>query len=200
MNAQIITISREFGSGGRSIGKQVAELLSIPCYDGALLDKIAERSGFPKTYIEELCEDAASENWIAAFLSGIEYSGHTVQNDLHAIQRQTILELAEQGPCVIVGRCADHILKDRTDCLHAFIYADLPHRIRRIVEEYGDQSESPEKRIREMDKRRAAYYQLYTDTRWKEIHNYHVMLDSGTLGLDACAALLASLYRAPRES
>ena len=97
------------------------------------------------------------------------------------------------GSYVIVGRCADYILRDRADCLRVFIHADMASRAKRIVEQYGQRADAPKKRLRDKDKRRAAYYQFYTDMKWGDVLNYHIALDSGALGLDKCVELLAAL-------
>ena len=105
-----------------------------------------------------------------------------------------ILELAEKGPCVIVGRCADDILRGKADCLNVFVHADMDRRAKRIVEQYGESADAPEKRLRDKDKRRAAYYQLYTDRKWGDVRNYHIALDSGVLGITTCVDIIAQLY------
>jgi cytidylate kinase len=102
--------------------------------------------------------------------------------------------LAEKGPCVIVGRCADYILRDKADCLTVFIHADPAFRAERIVKVYGEREQSPEARIRDKDKRRASYHRFYTDMKWGHAQNYHITLDSGVLGIDACTAILQTLY------
>ena len=121
MKKRIITISREFGSGGRTIGKEVAEKLGIPCYDEELINKIAKKSGFAKEYIADRGEYAPSANWFGNMFGDRDYNGHSISDDLWKIQREIILELAEKGPCIIVGRCADYILKDTADCLTVHI-------------------------------------------------------------------------------
>lgn len=194
MNNRIITISREFGSGGRTIGKEVASRLGIPCYDAEILEKIARESGFEKDYIAEQGEYAAGSHWITQAFSGRDYNGHSYQDDLWAMQSKIILELAEKESCVIVGRCADYILRDRVDCLRVFIHADMESRAKRIVEQYGERSDSPLKRLRDKDKRRAAYYQFYTDMRWGAVQNYHITLNSSALGIGKCVEILAGLY------
>ncbi len=195
MKNRIITISREFGSGGRTIGRQTAERLSIPCYDQELIAKLAEESGFAEDYIAEQSEYAAHGSELAnAFSSGYLFGSMTNQDYLWIMQRELILRLAEKGPCVIVGRCADYILKDDADLLTVFIHADVKKRAQRIVEVYGEQEETPEKRIRDKDKRRSAYYRFYTDMKWGVAQNYHIALDSGTLGLERCVGLLTELY------
>ena len=196
MNQKIITISREFGSGGRTIGKQVAEALGIPCYDRELLEKIAEESGFHPGYVEDAGEDAAG-GFLSSALSR-RANGQNNADYLWKIQYRIITQLAQQGPCVIVGRCADYILRGKADLLRVFIHADLSFRAQRIVEVYGQREESPEQRIRDKDKRRAAYHRFYTDMKWGQAKNYDLTLNSGALGIDACVQIIRSLYEASR--
>lgn len=193
MNKKIITISREFGSGGRTVGKLLAKKLGIQCYDEELIEQLSEKSGFTKEYISEKSEYASHGGWLANAFADRSVDGYSNQDYLWFIQRKIILELAEQGPCIIVGRCADYILKDE-DCLKVFIHASLENRAKRIVEQYGERDESPMKRLKDKDKRRAAYYQFYTDMDWADVHNYHVSLDSGVLGIEKCVELIAELY------
>ena len=194
MTKRIITISRAFGSGGRTVGKQAAQKLSIPCYDQELIEKIAEESGFAPAYIKEQGEYVVRAGWLSNALAGRFSNGLTTQDQLWLLQRKVILELAEKGPCVIVGRCADYILREEADCLTAFIHADMEKRAQRIVQVYGEREESPEKRLRDKDKRRAAYYQMYTDMAWGDARHYHVALDSGALGIEKCVSILTGLY------
>ena len=192
MKNRVITISREFGSGGRTIGKEAAARLNIPCYDQELIQRLAAESGFTEAYVQEQGEYAASRGWINA-LAG-RSNGLTNQDRLWVLQREIILGLAEKGPCVIVGRCADYILRDTADRLTVFIHADLEQRAKRIVEVYGQREEVPEKRLRDKDRRRASYYQFYTDMAWGQADNYHIALDSGVLGIPRCADILAHLF------
>lgn len=192
MKNRIITISREFGSGGRTVGKRTAEQLGIPCYDRELIQKIAGKSGFDEGYIKSLDETAPGEFLASAFSN--RTFGQTNEDYLWNMQRKVILELAEQGPCVIVGRCADFILRDQADCLTVFIHADLAFRAQRIVQVYGEREDSPEQRIRDKDKRRAAYHRFYTDMKWGYAKNDQISLDSGLLGIDACVEVLKMLY------
>lgn len=194
MRNRIITISREFGSGGRTIGKEAAAKLGIPCYDQELIEKIAQESGFAKEYVAERGEYSSRGSWLASAFSDRDFNGHSYQDDLWAAQRNVILELAENGPCVIVGRCGDYILREKADCLTVFIHADMEHRAKRIVEQYGEGKTAPEKRLKDKDKRRAAYYQFYTDMKWGQVQNYHIALDSGVLGIETCVELLVRLY------
>ena len=192
MPNRVITISREFGSGGRTIGKKVAEKLGIPCYDAELIQKIAEESGYTADYIKEEGEYATG-----GFLSAVfsdRSMGLTNQDKLWNIQSRVIEELAEKESCVIVGRCADYILRDKADCLNVFIHASMENRAERIVREYGERDESPEQRLKEKDKRRAAYHRFYTNMKWGHAQNYHVALDSGVLGIEKCVNIIVSLY------
>lgn len=194
MKNRIITISREFGSGGRTIGKEVAAKLGVPCYDQELIEKIAGQSGFSPAYIQEQGEYAVRAGWLSNALASRFSNGLTSQDQLWLIQRKIILELAEKGPCVIVGRCADYILREEADCLTAFIHADMQKRAERIVQVYGERAETPEKRLRDKDKRRAAYYQFYTDMTWGDARHYDVALDSGVFGIEKCVSTLVHLY------
>lgn len=193
MANRILTISREFGSGGRTIGKMVAEELGIPCFDNELLEKIATESGFDAGYIQEAGEYAPGGFLSSAFSH--PNSGPNNADYLWKIQYKIITDLAQQGPCVIVGRCADYILQEKADLLRAFIHADMKYRAERIVKVYGEREESPEQRLREKDKRRAAYHRFYTDMKWGHAQNYDVTLNSGTLGLEKCAQILIELYK-----
>ena len=193
MSNRVITISREFGSGGRTVGKKVAQALGLPCYDRELLQKIAQESGFNENYVKDAGEYAPGGFLATAF----SHRGFAPTNEdyLWEVQYRVITELAEQGPCVIVGRCADYILRGKADCLRVFIHADLDFRARRIVEVYGEREASPEQRIRDKDKRRAAYHRFYTDMKWGHAQNYDITLNSGTLGIDRCAEIIQGIYK-----
>lgn len=192
MKNRVITISREFGSGGRTIAKKVAGKLGIPCYDAELIQKIAEESGFHSSYIQEESE-YSSESLFAPFFMD-RSMGLTNQDKIWKVQSEIILDLATKSSCVIVGRCADYILKDHSDCLNVFIHADIDHRKERIVKEYGERNETPEQRLKEKDKRRAAYHRFYTDMKWGHSQNYDICLNSGKLGIDRCVDIIVNLY------
>ena len=191
MKNRVVTISREFGSGGRTIGRKLAEELGIPCYDAELIQQLAQESGFSERYIKDAGEYAPG-----GFLSLLSNRAFALTNEdvLWELQYKVITELAEKGPCVIVGRCADYILRDTADCLKVFIHADMDFRAKRIVEVYGEREQSPEQRLRDKDKRRAAYHRFYTNMKWGHAQNYHICLDSGKLGIDTCVAILRQLY------
>ena len=194
MAHRIVTISREFGSGGRTIGRKTAEKLGIPCYDNELLEKIAEESGLAKEYIAERGEYTPRGGWLATAFADRSVNGLSVQDYLWTVQRRLILQIGESEDCVIVGRCADYILEEKADLLKVFVYAPMAARAERIVKLYGETSDSPEKRLRDKDKRRAAYYQFYTDMEWGKVQHYHIALDSGTLGVEKCVDIIADLY------
>lgn len=195
MKYDVITISREFGSGGRTIGKGVAEKLGIPCYDQEIIEKLAEESGFSKDYIADKGEYATHKSWFAnAFASSGTHRGSSNQDYLWVLQRRIILDLAAKRPCVIVGRCADYILNKDYKCLKIFIHASIEKRIEHIIENYGERDESPEKRLRDKDKKRKAYYKYYTETEWGVAKNYHVSLDAGALGIENCVDIISHVY------
>ncbi|MGE4275824.1 MAG: AAA family ATPase [Lawsonibacter sp.] len=197
MKKNIITISREFGSGGHSIAQEVAKKLGVPCYDKALVEQVAKESGFNPEYIENQGEYASSFPFFR--MSGSSASGAmngmNADDYLWCIQRQTILNLAEKGPCIIVGRCADFILKERTDALHVFICADKAYRKERIVERYGETAQKPEQRLHQKDKQRRAYYRYYTDREWGAPQNYGLCLNSSVIGEESCVAIIAGLTK-----
>ncbi len=192
MKNRIVTISREFGSGGRTVGKLLAQELGIPCYDSELIQKIAEKSGFTENYVRK-ADESASSGFLASAFSTRAF-GPTNEDYLWEVQRKVILELAEKESCVIVGRCADYILRETADCLTVFIHASMEYRMNRIVEVYGEREESPEQRVKEKDKRRAAYHRFYTNMKWGYAKNYQVCLDSGALGIENCVDILKQLY------
>ena len=192
MKNRIITISREYGSGGRDIGKQLASELGITCFDKDLLRKTAEESGFNESYIKETGE-YASGGFLATLFSHRE-SAPSNADYLWKIQYKIITDLAEKESCVIVGRCADYILQDTADCLKVFIHADMKFREERIVSVYKEGGDMPVQHLKDMDKRRAAYYRFYTDMKWGYAPNYDITLDSGTLGIGKCVEILKSLY------
>ncbi len=202
MEKRIITISREFGSGGRSIGRKVAEKLGIPFYDKELVDQVALESGFAPKFVEENGEHSPGKSMFSyAFASGGMpgvMNGLSTADFLWNIQCNVILQLAEKGPCVIVGRNADYILKDREDTLHAFIHADKEFRAERIVRLYGESEKSPEARLNEKDKRRRINYQHYTGRTWGDSHNYDICLCSSRLGVEACADMIVELVNASK--
>lgn len=203
MEKKIITISREFGSGGRSIGREVAQKLGIPFYDKELVEQIALESGFAPKFVEEHGEHSPGSSLFSyAFapqgVPGV-MNGLSTADFLWNIQCSVILQLADKGPCVIVGRNADYILKDRPDALHAYVFADTPYRAERIVRLYGESEKSPETRLAEKDKRRRVNYQHYTGRSWGQAQNYDICLDTGVLGIEQCRDILVGIVENSRK-
>ena len=200
MTNKVITISRAFGSGGRTIGREVAKRLNIPCYDKELVDKVAEESGFHADFIAEAGEYAPVSN---SFLFSLATSPNpmammgsmSMSDKLFVTQSNVIRQYAEQGPCVIIGRCADYILRDMENCLHVFIHSDMEHRAKRIVELYGETKQTPQKRLTEKDNKRKIYYKHYTGRNWGEAQNYHLALNSGLIGVDKCVDFIVDIAK-----
>lgn len=168
MTNKIVAISREFGSGGRTIGRKLAAELEVPFYDMEIIERIAADGGISE--------------------------GNANDNELWEMEKNIILEFVDRGPCVIVGRCADYILRDDPNCVKAFIHASAEKRAKHIVDMYGERKDSPEKRLREKDKRRKAYYEKKTGLQWGDAKNFDITLNSGVLGINKCVEVLADLY------
>ena len=197
MSIKVITVSRQFGSGGRTIGHEVAKRLGWDFYDKELVKKIAAESGLAESYILESGEYACSTNsflfsWAMNSAGG--RSGSLPMSDqLFIIQNNIIRDLAEKGNCVIVGRCSDYALRDRDDCLHTYVHADTAFRADRIVRLYGERTDTPEKRLKEKDDKRKTYYRHYTGRIWGVADNYDLSLDTGRLGVEHCAEIVAKV-------
>lgn len=197
MEKKIITISRQACAGGRTIGRMVAQRLNIPFYDKKLVEQIAQESGFAEKYVEENGEHSPGKSVFSyAFapqgVPGV-MNGLSTTDYLWNAQCNVILQLADNGPCVIVGRNSDYILKDRKDALHIFLMADEEFRCKHIVDFYGTSDKSPEARIAERDKRRKANYQHYTGRTWGMSQNYDLCLNSSVLGFDQCVDIIVSV-------
>ena len=199
MKKTIITISRQFGSGGRTVGRLIAEKLGIPFYDKELVEQIALESGFAPKFVEENGEHSPGRSILSYAFSSTGAPG--VMNGLSAadflwtIQCNTILQLADKGPCVIVGRNADYILKDRKDALHIYVHADMDYRADRIVRLYGESEKSPVARLQEKDKRRSVNYQHYTGRIWGAAENYDICINTSAVGIEAAADFIADIVK-----
>lgn len=195
----IITISREFGSGGREIGKLLAEQLDIPFYDKELLEMASKESGI----CQELFE-SNDESYTNSFLYSLVMGNYPVSPEgrinpemplnhkLFLAQFDTIKKIAENGPCVIVGRCADYILKENTDVLNFFVMGNLLEKKKRILERYDIEKNKVEDFIKKTDKRRAHYYNFYTDMIWGEAKNYDLCINSSKTGIQGAVELMKS--------
>ena len=190
MTKRIITISREFGSGGRFIGEEVAKKLGIAYYDKNIINEIAEKSGLSPEYIQENAELSPKKGLFAYAFAGRDVTGKSVEDLVYEAQRKVILELAEKESCVIIGRNADYILKDRDDVLNVFIHGDTPEKIQRITRLYNVEEQKAVKMVADTDKRRMANYNFYTDQKWGKASNYTLCLNSSKLGYDRCEKII----------
>lgn len=195
MSYRILTLERQYASGGRAVGKAVADALGVPCFNREILEYAAERSGQTPEHLERLEETAntgllSSLQAAYARLARGERAALPPEGALLLAETEVIRELAEEGPCVLIGRSAGCILRDRTDVLRAFLYADEEARIRRAVDEYGhDENEAPTV-LRYFDRRRANFYNANYSLKWEDKAGYHLCLDTGKLGIAACTKVI----------
>ena len=192
----IITISREYGAGGHSIAKRVAQELGIEIYDRDIIRNTVLDSGLDAGVIEREEEEISKADAFWRMITPAAYVDR--REAIHEIERHVILMLAGKGPCVILGRCADAILDEaNVDCLNVFIYADDVHRAVRVSELLGTKNPSEiQKAMKKTDSARRSYYQQFAGRHWGDFHNYNLMLDSGMLGYDACVKLICDAARA----
>ena len=190
MAKKIITISREFGSGGRFIGEEVAKKLGIKYYDKDIIGQIAEKSGFSPKYIQENAELSPKKGLFAYAFAGRDITGKSVEDMVYEAQRKVIMEIAEKESCVIIGRNADFILKDREDVLNVFIHGDEPEKVKRICKLYRVTETEAIKMMADIDKRRMTNYRFYTDQKWGMAGNYTLSLNSSQLGYDRCEQIV----------
>lgn len=190
MAKRIITISREFGSGGRFIGEEVAKKLGIAYYDKEMIGQIAEQAGLSSEYVRENAELSPKKGWFAYAFSGRDITGKSVEDMVYEAQRKEIMEIAEKENCVIIGRNADFILKDRKDVLNVFIHGSIPEKVRRICSLYNVTEVDAIKMINDIDKRRRTNYNFYTEQKWGMAENYTMSLNSSVLGYDLCQKII----------
>ena len=193
MKKKIVTISRQYGSGGRYIGENLAKAMGVPCYDEKLIDMVAKESGFAQSFVAEKGERMTGSLLfnIASSLSFANNvfstnNGVTLQDEIYFTQNRIIKELADKGPCVIVGRCADYILREREDCLNVFIFADNESKIERAEKYFNITREEAPAVLKKKDKARANHYKYYTDQEWGMASNYDLCLNSGLIGIEGC--------------
>lgn len=188
---QIITIGREYGSGGRTIGRKLAERLGISFYDKEIITMTAKQSGFAESVVEQ-----AGEKKTGSLLYGLYNAsvGLPLNDQIFIAQTKIIQEIGGKESCVIVGRCADYALRDRDDVLRVFIHAPLEQRVRRVRDEYGakETGKALEALIRKEDKNRAGYYSHFTQRDWGDMRGYHLCIDS-SVGTDTAVDLLTRL-------
>ena len=190
MKKNIITISREFGRGGRTIGKKVAEKLGIEFYDRDLIRKMVEESGLKEKYVEQYAEYAPSADRFAYSFVGLGEETVSPLMILWEAKKKVIQEFAQNSACVIVGNCADYILKDRDDCLKVFLYADEATKEKRIREIYGEVGLKQKNHVHDMDVKRGINYNYFTGQEWGRAQNYDLALNRGSLGIDKCVELI----------
>ena len=194
MGTRIITIERQYATGGKSIAKMVAEKLGIPYYNNHILELAGEKIGLPADYLRDVEETTSGSLLFSlAMAATVNATGVTLMSlsqQLFLAEEEIINELVKEGPCVIVGRCAGHILREREDCLNVFIYGEREKRIDRALNVYNVPRNEVESMVRKMDKRRANFYNTSAQKKWGERDNYHLCLDSGTLGIEKCVDLI----------
>lgn len=199
----IITIARQYGSGGREIGEKVAKLLGIPLYDKELIKESASRGELDEDILGKADESAAN-SLLYTLAMGSNVFGTTMSfgykmplNDkLFLLQSEVIREYAEAGSCVIIGRCADYVLRDEKNVLRLFIYGDLDHRSERVKARHPEVKESQIiDIINKTDKRRSSYYNFYTGNKWGKYDNYDLAINSSTLGIEGTAEMIAAVAR-----
>ncbi len=199
MSNVIITISREFGSGGREIGEKLAGELSLPYYDKTIIQLAADRSGLSESFIEQ-SESKVSTSFLfniaAAAYSNTKYSlqyDTPVNDKAFFAQASVVRDLAAQSSCIIIGRCADYILREEPNLVKVFIRGDIKDRQKRITEIYEMPEEGIVERVRKIDKSRANYHKYYTGETWGDIHNYDIVLNSSFTGIDGAVQVLKKL-------
>ena len=187
---KIITISRQFGSGGHSIGLALAEKLDLPFYDKDLIMEVAKKAGFDERFVRAMDAAEVPARGLAAFFVGRDIKGKSFQDYIYDAECSVINDLAEKGPFIVVGRGADFILKDREDTLKVFVYASTEYRAKRIVERYGKTEIPVKKLVKEKDKRRAARYKYHTKREWADVQNYDLALNTGLLGQEESVEII----------
>lgn len=195
MDKKIITISREFGSGGRFIGEEVAKKFGFACYDKNIIGQIAEKSGLAPEYIRKSAELSPKKGLFAYAFAGRDITGKSVEDLVYETQRKVILELTEKESCVIIGRNADFILKDRDDVLNVFIYGDLPEKVERICRLYHVSEQEAVRMMTDIDKRRMTNYNFYTEQKWGKASNYTVCLNSSRIGYERCEEIIVGCVK-----
>ena len=195
MSYKIITISREFGSGGRFIGEETAKKLGIAFYDREIIAKVAYDLGLSEKYVADRGEYAPSKNIFSYAFIRRDINGNSIADQISSHQQKIIKELAAKEPCVIVGRSADYILSGRDDVLNVFIQGNKADKIVRIKEIYSKSDDEAAKMIKDTDKKRSVNYRYCTDQEWGSRKNYDIVLNSSTLGYDNCIDVISRLYR-----
>ena len=197
----VITIARQYGSGGRDVGHKVAELMGAKCYDQDLIVMAAKRSGISEEALARADEQASSSLlYTLAMGASMIYTNTTpmavpINDALFIAQSEIIRELSESENCVIVGRCADYILKDHERLVKVFVQGDINDRIKRIMSRAGISESEAKDRIAKKDKKRANYYNYYTGGKWGKPDNYNLIVSTSKIGVDGAAKLICDYAR-----
>lgn len=199
----IITISRQYGSGGREIGELVAKKLGIGFYDNSIIQKATEESGFSAVHFEDV-EKNARNSFLYSIVRGIQYHNSntgvwSLEDSIYLTQAKVIRDIAEKESCVIVGRCSDYILAGDPALIKVFIHAPMEARIKRCIEREGLDPDKAAEFIRGKDKRRQNYYNYHADTRWGDVQNYHLCIDSDFTGIEEGADTIVRLIKNRNE-
>ena len=199
MNNTIITIGRQFGSGGREVGEKLSKKLNIPFYDKDLLKRAAKESGLCEEIFENFDEKPSSSFLYSLVMDpySFGYSNNgfdfPLNHKVFLAAFDTIKKIADEGSCIIVGRCADYVLQDYENCLNLFIHAPLEDRIKRISAKYDLPENKAKDMIYKKDKQRASYYNYYSNSKWADIKNYHLSINSSLLGVDGTVDMIVDL-------
>ncbi len=199
---KIITVGREFGSGGREIAKLVAEKLGIAYYDKELITLAAKEGGYDPEIFEKVDERATNSFLYSLSMGNFVVDGNAnitrelpLADKLHLAQTETIRKLAQRESCVIVGRCANYLLREERGCVRVFLYGEKEQKIKRVQERYGLSREKAESLIKKTDKTRANYYSYYTGENWADMRNFDLALNSSTLPFDAVAETIVDFVK-----
>lgn len=194
----IITIAREYGSGGHLLGEMLSKELGIKLYDKEFIHLVAEKSGINEQYIKKN-EQSIPSFWLKCILgkNSEQSLERSLSSDdvLFVAESKIIQELAEKGPCIIVGRCADFVLRDYPNLIKVFCYSDLKSACVRCVQEYGVSEEKAESEIKRINHNRIAHYEYYTGEKWGEPHHYNLMINTGNIDLSVACNLIKSIYK-----
>ena len=198
MKHTIVTVGRQYGSGGREIGTLLAERLGITCYDDELLRHAAQESGLNEKLVKSFDEKPRSFLFSIAMNPYAFSMGHitatgSLEEQVYLAMHETICKLADRGSCVLIGRCADYALKDRSDTVNIFIYAPLEKRIERVARRNDITPEEARERIRRIDKQRASYYNYYSSKEWGAVESYDFCIDSSLLGVEGTVDVIERL-------
>lgn len=198
MKKFVITIGRQFGSGGRDVGKRLAEIFDIAYYDKKLITEASRRSGLSDEAIEGRDEKYPNALW-HALSAGFPFNNAFKPEDFFTIQSDTIRAIARKESCVIVGRSADYVLRENPDCINIFLHAPLKDRAAHIASRENISKKDAQELAEKVDKGRAAYYNFYTDKQWGDSKSYHLSVDTSVLGMDATADYIADFVRKALE-